>query len=135
MHDLVRRLVEGASGQGVSEEAMINEVGDLTKYIRDKLSAANEAEKETGANEFDLRKIGKRPRRPAYFAPASGQQLAGGFFFVLVRLATVFGGLFRIPGLLSGHVPRIEMVLAVRILAGLFLIWIFSVVVGHEAVP
>ena len=46
MHDLVRRLVEGASGQGVSEEAMINEVGDLTKYIRDKLSAANEAEKE-----------------------------------------------------------------------------------------
>ena len=58
MHDLVRRLVEGASGQGISEEAMTNEVGDLTKYIRDKLSAANEAEKETGANEFDLRKIG-----------------------------------------------------------------------------
>ncbi|WP_441259898.1 hypothetical protein AB7008_28950 [Bradyrhizobium sp. 521_C7_N1_3] len=46
VHDLVRRLVEGASGQGISEEAMTNEVGDLTKYIRDKLSAANKAEKD-----------------------------------------------------------------------------------------
>lgn len=44
--DLVRRLVEGAKGQGISEEAMTNEVGDLMDYLRSKLSAANQVEKD-----------------------------------------------------------------------------------------
>ena len=44
--DLVRRLVEGAKGQGISEEAMTNEVGDLADYVRGKLSAANQVEKD-----------------------------------------------------------------------------------------
>ncbi|TYL90983.1 hypothetical protein FXB40_30645 [Bradyrhizobium rifense] len=44
--DLVRRLVAGAKGQGISEEAMTNEVGDLTDFIRGKLSAANQVEKD-----------------------------------------------------------------------------------------
>jgi hypothetical protein len=44
--DLVRRLVEGGKGQGISEEAMANEVGDLADYVRGKLSAANQVEKD-----------------------------------------------------------------------------------------
>ena len=45
VNDLVRRLIDGAKDQGISEEAMAREVGDLTDYIRGKLSAANQAEK------------------------------------------------------------------------------------------
>ncbi|MCG2628709.1 hypothetical protein L6654_18910 [Bradyrhizobium sp. WYCCWR 13023] len=44
VNDLVSRLIEGARGQGISERDMANEVGDLTGYVRDKLSAANRAE-------------------------------------------------------------------------------------------
>jgi hypothetical protein len=42
--DLVRRLVEMAEGQGISEEALQAEVGDLAAYIRDRLQVANKAE-------------------------------------------------------------------------------------------
>ena len=34
--ELVRRLIEGAKGQGISEKDMQDEVGDLTEYVRDK---------------------------------------------------------------------------------------------------
>lgn len=44
--ELVRRLIEGAKGQGISETDMQDEVGDLTDYIERKLSAANEAEQD-----------------------------------------------------------------------------------------
>lgn len=44
--DLVHRLVEGAKGQGISEEAMTAEVGDLKEYVRQKLTSANQAEKD-----------------------------------------------------------------------------------------
>ena len=44
--DLVYRLIEGAKAQGISEEAMTKEVGDLAEYVRDQLSAANRAEKD-----------------------------------------------------------------------------------------
>jgi len=57
--------------------------------------------------------------------------LTGGFFFVLMRLATVFGSLLRIPGLFSGHIAGIIVVLTFWVLAGLLLIWV--VVVGHQA--
>jgi hypothetical protein len=36
--------MEGAEGQGISEKDMQDEVGDLTEYVRGKLSAANKAE-------------------------------------------------------------------------------------------
>jgi hypothetical protein len=42
--ELVSRLIEGAKGQGISEEALQDEVGDLTEYVRGKLRAANKAE-------------------------------------------------------------------------------------------
>ena len=42
--ELVRRLIEGAKGQGISEKDMQDEVGDLTEYLRDKLRAAKKAE-------------------------------------------------------------------------------------------
>jgi hypothetical protein len=42
--ELVRRLVEAARAQAVSEKAMIAEVGDLTEFIRSKLWNANQAE-------------------------------------------------------------------------------------------
>jgi hypothetical protein len=42
--ELVRRLIEGAKGQGISEKDMQDEVGDLTEYVRDKLRAAKKAE-------------------------------------------------------------------------------------------
>jgi hypothetical protein len=42
--ELVRRLIEGAKAQGISEKDMRDEVGDLTEYVRDKLRAANKAE-------------------------------------------------------------------------------------------
>ena len=44
--ELVRRLVEAARAQGVSEKAMTAEVGDLTEFIRIKLWNANQAEKD-----------------------------------------------------------------------------------------
>jgi hypothetical protein len=44
--DLVRRLIEGAKGQGISEETMTKEVGDLMEYIRGKLSTANQVERD-----------------------------------------------------------------------------------------
>ena len=44
--ELVRRLVEAARAQGVSEKAMTAEVGDLTKFIRIKLWNVNQAEKD-----------------------------------------------------------------------------------------
>jgi hypothetical protein len=43
--ELVRRLVSAAKGQGISEKAMVAEVGDLTAYVCDKLGDANQAEK------------------------------------------------------------------------------------------
>jgi hypothetical protein len=42
--ELVRRLIEGAKGQGISEKDIQDEVGDLTEYVRGKLMAANKAE-------------------------------------------------------------------------------------------
>jgi hypothetical protein len=44
--ELVRRLVEAARAQGVSEQAMTAEVGDLTEYITSKLWHANQTEKD-----------------------------------------------------------------------------------------
>lgn len=44
--ELVRRLVEGAQEQGISEQAMTDEVGNLTEYVRGKLSAANQVERD-----------------------------------------------------------------------------------------
>lgn len=46
VNDLVSRLIEGAKGQGISEPDLTNEVGDLTAYVRGKLSTANQAEKD-----------------------------------------------------------------------------------------
>ncbi|WBL82269.1 hypothetical protein I3J27_18220 [Bradyrhizobium xenonodulans] len=42
--ELVGRLVEGAKEQGIAQNDMEKEVGDLTAYIRDKLGAANQTE-------------------------------------------------------------------------------------------
>lgn len=42
--ELVRRLVEGAQGQGITEQNMQAEVGDLNDYIRTKLKLANKTE-------------------------------------------------------------------------------------------
>ncbi|UFW46545.1 MULTISPECIES: hypothetical protein [Bradyrhizobium] len=42
--ELVRRLVDGANEQGISEDALREEVGDLVEYVRDKLKSANQAE-------------------------------------------------------------------------------------------
>lgn len=44
--ELVRRLVAAARGQGVSEEEMIAEVGDLPEYVRGKLGDVNQSEKD-----------------------------------------------------------------------------------------
>ena len=44
--ELVRRLVEGAKGEGISEKALRDEVGDLTEYVTTKLRAANKAEED-----------------------------------------------------------------------------------------
>jgi len=44
--ELVRRLVEGAKGQGISEQDMTSEVGDLSNYVRDKLATVNRVEKD-----------------------------------------------------------------------------------------
>ena len=42
--ELVLRLIEGAKGQGISEAAMQDEVGDLREYLRAKLATANQTE-------------------------------------------------------------------------------------------
>ena len=44
--ELVQRLVEGAKGQGISEQDMTSEVGDLSDYVRDKLVTVNQIEKD-----------------------------------------------------------------------------------------
>lgn len=44
--ELVRRLLEGAKGQGISEESMTDDVGDLTEYVRGKLATVNQVEKD-----------------------------------------------------------------------------------------
>jgi CheY-like chemotaxis protein len=41
---LVARLIEGASEEGISEQAMRDQVGDLTEFVASKLAAANQAE-------------------------------------------------------------------------------------------
>jgi hypothetical protein len=43
---LVGRLIEGAKGQGITREALEEEVGDLAEYIRGKLSTANQVEQD-----------------------------------------------------------------------------------------
>ena len=42
--ELTRRCIEAASAQGISEDDMKAEVGDLTGYLRVKLAAANKTE-------------------------------------------------------------------------------------------
>jgi hypothetical protein len=42
---LVHRLIEAAGSQGISEEAMTAEVGDLTWFIARKLKEANQADR------------------------------------------------------------------------------------------
>ncbi|WP_375775954.1 hypothetical protein ACE103_29770 [Bradyrhizobium sp. ma5] len=44
VEELVRRLIAGAGGQGITEQAMRDEVGDIADYIRKKLKAANKSE-------------------------------------------------------------------------------------------
>jgi hypothetical protein len=46
VNELVRRLVEGAKGQGISEQDMTSEVGDLSDYVSEKLATVNQIEKE-----------------------------------------------------------------------------------------
>ena len=43
---LVERLIEGAKGQGITEQAMHDEVGDLAAYIKRKLATANQVERD-----------------------------------------------------------------------------------------
>jgi hypothetical protein len=43
--ELARRCIEMAKSQGISEDAIRNEVGDVTNYIRGRLRDANEAER------------------------------------------------------------------------------------------
>jgi hypothetical protein len=61
--------------------------------------------------------------------------LTGGFLFGFMRFAPVFSRLLRIARLFPSHVARVEMVLAVRILARLLLVGVLVVVVvvGHMA--
>jgi hypothetical protein len=42
--ELTRRCIEMAKSEGIGENAMRDEVGDVTEYIRSKLKAANSAE-------------------------------------------------------------------------------------------
>ncbi|QPF83935.1 hypothetical protein IC762_30470 [Bradyrhizobium genosp. L] len=42
--ELTRRIVEAAKGQGITEEALREEVGDVAEYIDGQLKAANRAE-------------------------------------------------------------------------------------------
>jgi hypothetical protein len=41
---LVERLIEGAKSEGVSEKELREEVGDLTEFVRSKLTNANKTE-------------------------------------------------------------------------------------------
>ena len=43
--ELTSRLVAAAKEQGISETDLQREIGDIRGYIRDKLSAANKAER------------------------------------------------------------------------------------------
>jgi hypothetical protein len=47
---LVERLIEGAKEQDISADAMQEEVGDLTEYIRGKLETANRIDRHRRAN-------------------------------------------------------------------------------------
>ena len=42
--ELTRRCVDMAKGQGITEQAIRHEIGDVAEYIRGKLRAANNAE-------------------------------------------------------------------------------------------
>ncbi|QHO75982.1 hypothetical protein ACH79_28610 [Bradyrhizobium sp. CCBAU 051011] len=42
--ELTRRCIDAAKGQGISENDMQAEIGDVAEYIRIKLKAANKAE-------------------------------------------------------------------------------------------
>jgi hypothetical protein len=44
--DLARRCLEMAKSQGIHEDAIREEIGDLTNYIRGKLKDANKAERD-----------------------------------------------------------------------------------------
>jgi hypothetical protein len=48
--DLTARLIENAKAQGISEADMKAEIGDLSKYIRTQLRAANKAESDRKDN-------------------------------------------------------------------------------------
>lgn len=69
--------------------------------------------------------------RIPFVSANDGSTLTSGFFFGLMRLATVFIRLLRISGRLPGHVARIEMILAVGIFARLLHVGVFIVAVGH----
>jgi len=43
--ELVQRLIQNAEAQGVTEQSMRDEVGDLAEYIRSKLAKANRDER------------------------------------------------------------------------------------------
>ena len=42
--ELTQRCIEMAKDQGITEQALRDEVGDVGEYIRDRLKAANKAE-------------------------------------------------------------------------------------------
>jgi hypothetical protein len=44
--ELAGRCIEAAKGQGISEADMQAEIGAVAEYIRDKLKAANKAERD-----------------------------------------------------------------------------------------
>jgi hypothetical protein len=44
--EFVRRLVKGAKGQGITEQSMRDEVGDLAKYVVAKFKAARDRKRE-----------------------------------------------------------------------------------------
>ncbi|WP_445222178.1 hypothetical protein ACKWRH_21190 [Bradyrhizobium sp. Pa8] len=44
--ELSRRLVEAAGERGISESDLRAEIGEISEYIRDRLRAANDAERE-----------------------------------------------------------------------------------------
>ncbi|WP_445222141.1 hypothetical protein ACKWRH_20935 [Bradyrhizobium sp. Pa8] len=46
VEELSMRLVEAAGEQGISESDLLAEIGEVSEYIRDRLRAANDAERE-----------------------------------------------------------------------------------------
>ncbi|TAI63661.1 DUF768 domain-containing protein [Bradyrhizobium sp. Leo170] len=50
VEELTTRCREMAKHEGISEQSIRDEIGDLTEYIRSKLDAANMAEKERQQN-------------------------------------------------------------------------------------